>query len=129
MADRKLKANVVASEDSESQTEIDLESNNHDQVNGESKVNSKLFQPLSIANGRIRLQHRVLYAPMTRLRGIPLQEDQDEQKPTRAWYPDELAAKYYGQRASEGGLLITEGVTPSKQASSLIYCASSLFAN
>ena len=77
--------------------------------------NSRLFQPLAIANGRIELKHRVIYAPMTRNRGLPLRNPASNQSPTRAWYPDELMAEYYGQRANEGGLLISEGIPPTQQ--------------
>ena len=77
--------------------------------------NSKLFQPLTIANGRIELKHRIIYAPMTRNRGLPLENPASNQGPTRAWYPDELTAEYYGQRANEGGLLISEGIPPTQQ--------------
>ena len=76
---------------------------------------SRLFRPLTIANGRIELKHRVIYAPMTRNRGLPLSDPASDQSPTRAWYPDELMAEYYGQRANEGGLLISEGIPPSQQ--------------
>lgn len=51
-------------------------------------------------------------SPMTRNRGLPLTEGTPE-SPNRIWYPDELAAEYYSQRATEGGLLITEGIPPS----------------
>ena len=76
---------------------------------------SRLFQPLTIANGRIKLKHRVIYAPMTRNRGLPLNNPTSNQSPIRAWYPDKLMAEYYGQRANEGGLLISEGIPPSQQ--------------
>ena len=75
----------------------------------------KLFQPLSIANGRIQLEHRVIYAPMTRNRGLPLLDSLKDHGFPRAWYPDELMAQYYGQRASYGGLLISEGIPPTIQ--------------
>ena len=77
--------------------------------------NSRLFQPLTIANGKIELKHRVIYAPMTRNRGLPLINPASNQSPIRAWYPDKLMAEYYGQRANEGGLLISEGIPPSQQ--------------
>lgn len=78
----------------------------------------KLFTPLKIANGRIELKHRVIMAPMTRNRGVPLSEG-TPQAPNRTWLPDELVALYYGQRASPGGLLITEGIPPSIEASGM----------
>ena len=77
--------------------------------------NSRLFQPLAIANGKIELKHRVIYAPMTRNRGLPLSNPANNQSPIRAWYPDKLMAEYYGQRANDGGLLISEGIPPSQQ--------------
>ena len=77
--------------------------------------NSRLFQPLIIANGKIELKHRVIYAPMTRNRGLPLSNPASDQSLIRAWYPDKLMAEYYGQRANEGGLLISEGIPPSQQ--------------
>ena len=72
------------------------------------RINSKLFQPLKIANGRIDLSHRVIMAPMTRNRGAPI----DSSVPNRIWAPDSLAVKYYSERATPGGLLITEGTPP-----------------
>jgi 2,4-dienoyl-CoA reductase-like NADH-dependent reductase (Old Yellow Enzyme family) len=73
---------------------------------------AKLFKPLCIADGKIELSHRVILAPMTRNRGVPLTEGTPEE-PNRTWLPDDLVAKYYTQRASKGGLLITEGIPPS----------------
>lgn len=78
----------------------------------------KLFSPLPIANGRIELKHRVIMAPMTRNRGVPLSEGTPE-APNRTWLADDLVALYYGQRASPGGLLITEGIPPSIEASGM----------
>ena len=56
-----------------------------------------LFQPISL--GALALQHRIVMAPMTRIRA-----DRDTLAPTRD------NADYYSQRASEGGLIITEAV-------------------
>src|ERR1700722_7022246 len=56
---------------------------------------SKLFSP--IQTGAIDLSHRVVLAPLTRMRAeVP------------GNVPNDLMAKYYQQRASEGGLMITE---------------------
>jgi N-ethylmaleimide reductase len=56
---------------------------------------SKLFSP--IQTGAIDLSHRVVLAPLTRMRAkVP------------GNVPNDLMAKYYEQRASEGGLMITE---------------------
>jgi N-ethylmaleimide reductase len=54
-----------------------------------------LFSPLQI--GRYHLKHRVVMAPLTRLRAA---------KPSLA--PRPLNAEYYAQRATPGGLLIAE---------------------
>ncbi|CAO3620021.1 unnamed protein product [Cunninghamella blakesleeana] len=61
---------------------------------------SALFTPLSI--GLNHLNHRVVLSPLTRMRS-------DKQGA-----PTDLVAKYYEQRATEGGLLITEatGISP-----------------
>ena len=72
------------------------------------RSSSRLFEPLLIANGRIELKHRVIYAPMTRLRGVPTEPSRTDDQRTTSWYPEDLAAEYYGQRATEGGLLISE---------------------
>ncbi|KAI5807021.1 hypothetical protein EDC01DRAFT_10284 [Geopyxis carbonaria] len=54
---------------------------------------TKLFQPVKIGN--MNLKHRVVMAPLTRVR-------------SPEHIPNELVAEYYGQRASDGGLLISE---------------------
>ncbi|TID13700.1 nadh:flavin oxidoreductase nadh oxidase [Venturia nashicola] len=79
---------------------------------------AKLFSPLSIADGNINLSHRVVMAPMTRNRGIPLKESTPEE-PNRIWLADDLVAEYYEQRASKGGLIITEGIPPSLEAGAM----------
>src|SRR5271155_1309892 len=56
---------------------------------------SKLFSPIKI--GTIDLSHRVVLAPLTRMRAdLP------------GNVPNDLMKTYYEQRASQGGLLITE---------------------
>jgi N-ethylmaleimide reductase len=59
----------------------------------------KLFSPVQI--GPMTLQHRVVLAPLTRSRS---------EQPLRD-VPGNLMLEYYAQRASEGGLLLTEGTT------------------
>ena len=54
-----------------------------------------LFTPLKL--GRHTLAHRVVMAPLTRMRATP---------GTNA--PNAMNAEYYGQRASKGGLIICE---------------------
>jgi 2,4-dienoyl-CoA reductase-like NADH-dependent reductase (Old Yellow Enzyme family) len=81
-----------------------------------SQPSSKLFTPLKIANGKIELKHRVILAPLTRNRCVPLEKSTPE-APNRYWFPDELVVEYYRQRTTDGGLLISEGIAPSLQAS------------
>lgn len=54
--------------------------------------------------GSLDLAHRVVMAPLTRMRALQPGSD-----------PGELAALYYGQRASHGGLIITEASQVSRQ--------------
>ncbi len=54
-----------------------------------------LFRPLAL--GALDLAHRVVMAPLTRLRS--------RQPGDVPWA---LNAEYYGQRASRGGLIVTE---------------------
>ncbi|ORY02707.1 FMN-linked oxidoreductase [Basidiobolus meristosporus CBS 931.73] len=54
----------------------------------------KLFEPIQL--GRNKLEHRVVLAPLTRFRA-------DENG-----VPQDIGASYYEQRATKGGLLITE---------------------
>jgi N-ethylmaleimide reductase len=56
---------------------------------------SRLFAPLKI--GSFQLDHRVVMAPLTRLRA--------KASDLTAW---EMTAEYYGQRATKGGLIIAE---------------------
>ena len=72
---------------------------------------SKLYSPLQL--GPYTLSHRVALAPMTRLRTIQPGD-----------IPSPMMAKFYGQRASEGGLEIVEGVSISVLARSYLGAAS-----
>jgi N-ethylmaleimide reductase len=63
---------------------------------------SKLYQPIQI--GAIHLAHRIVQAPLTRLRS-----DQPGDVPSA------MMIKYYGQRASKGGLQIAEATPVSVQ--------------
>lgn len=55
---------------------------------------SKLFTPTHV--GPYRLSHRVVMAPLTRMRSDP------------GDIPSDLMVEYYTQRASEGGLIVSE---------------------
>ncbi len=56
-------------------------------------ANRKLFSPVQIR--AVALQHRVVMAPLTRSRSVQPGD-----------IPGDLMAEYYGQRASEGGLIL-----------------------
>jgi N-ethylmaleimide reductase len=62
-------------------------------------IDSKLFS--SIQLGPYTLDHRVVMAPMTRMRA------------EKGMMPGKLMAEYYAQRASTGGLIITEATVAS----------------
>ncbi|KAF5642406.1 NADPH2 dehydrogenase [Fusarium tjaetaba] len=64
---------------------------------------TKLFKPIKV--GALDLQHRIVLAPLTRGRA------------DSAGVPATYAADYYSQRATPGGLLITEGTFISHEAS------------
>jgi N-ethylmaleimide reductase len=62
-----------------------------------------LFTPVQL--GPLSLKHRVVMAPLTRSRATQPGD-----------IPNALMAEYYGQRASDGGLIITEATTISPTA-------------
>jgi len=66
------------------------------------QAHSPLFTPFKL--GPYELQHRVAHAPTTRLRAEP-----DET-------PSAMMKEYYRQRASHGGLIITESSHPSSDS-------------
>ncbi len=72
-----------------------------------SAENSKLFTPLRLGGGEhaITLSHRVVLAPLTRVR-------------SKNHIPGDMVREYYAQRATPGGLMITEGIHPSIVAGS-----------
>jgi 2,4-dienoyl-CoA reductase-like NADH-dependent reductase (Old Yellow Enzyme family) len=78
-------------------------------------LSSALFTPLTISNGSLTLSHRIILAPLTRNRGVPL----NATSPNRIWYPDSLVTEYYVQRTSPGGLLITEGLPPNLEGNGM----------
>lgn len=57
-----------------------------------------LFKPLKL--GKIVLEHRIVQAPLTRMR---CQKEDDG-----IFVPHELNVEYYKQRATKGGLQLTE---------------------
>lgn len=72
---------------------------------------AKLFTSRKV--GAFDLKHRIVLAPMTRLRTIQPND-----------IPSPMMADFYGQRASEGGLEIIEAASVSKQARSYLGAAS-----
>lgn len=71
----------------------------------------KLFSPVTV--GPYTLSHRVVLAPMTRLRTIQPHD-----------IPSPMMADFYGQRASSGGFVIVEGVSISITGRSYLGAAS-----
>lgn len=67
-----------------------------------------LFAPYNL--GAFKLSHRVVLAPLTRCRAL------NE-------LPNEALVKYYTQRSTPGGLLITEGSLISQTAAGFPHCA------
>lgn len=62
---------------------------------------TNLFSPLDV--GKLALKHRVVMAPLTRMRAsMP------------GYAPNEMMAEYYAQRASDGGLIISEATLVSE---------------
>jgi len=61
-------------------------------------ADTALFKPLQL--GALKLEHRVVLAPLTRLRA-PKESEQ-------VFAPGDLNVEYYSQRASKGGFLLTE---------------------
>lgn len=80
-----------------------------------SNQNASVSSALHTSNqvGAYTLSHRVVLAPMTRLRTIQPGD-----------IPSPMMADFYGQRASEGGLEIVEGVSISITARSYLGAAS-----
>lgn len=65
-------------------------------------TNKAIFSPIKVGNSQ--LKHRVVLAPLTRYRA------------SLEAVPSDLQVEYYRQRASEGGLLITEGTLMTRLA-------------
>src|SRR5260221_4332715 len=59
---------------------------------------NKLFTPIQV--GSMELEHRVVMPPLTRSRSVQ-----------PGSIPGDLMLAYYSQRASEGGLIVSEGTS------------------
>ncbi|KAF3400257.1 Artemisinic aldehyde Delta [Talaromyces pinophilus] len=73
---------------------------------GSLEVSSSLFQPLKL--GAVTLSHRVVQAPCTRMRST--------RESDGVYVPNDLNVVYYAQRASQGGLMLTEATPISRTA-------------
>ncbi|MDN3546732.1 alkene reductase [Mucilaginibacter aquaedulcis] len=65
-------------------------------INQQSNNNDGLFSPIKL--GALQLTHRVVMAPLTRMRTSD-----------HRFIPNDLMEEYYTQRATKGGLIISEG--------------------
>lgn len=63
-----------------------------------------LFQPFPL--GAVTLSHRVVQAPTTRMRSTKESDG--------VFVPNDLNVEYYAQRASPGGLMLTEATPISR---------------
>ena len=72
-----------------------------------------LFTPLKL--GRLDLQHRIVQAPLTRMRAT--------KESDAVHVPNDLNVEYYRQRATPGGLQLTEATDICKYVS-LAACTS-----
>lgn len=61
-------------------------------------ADTALFTPLQL--GAVKLEHRIVLAPLTRMRATKESDG--------IFVPNHLIAEYYSQRASKGGLLLSE---------------------
>lgn len=66
-----------------------------------------MFKPTQI--GRLQLEHKVVLAPLTRMRA-PKEAD-------GVFYPGDLNVEYYSQRASKGGFMLSEACPISRLVS------------
>jgi 2,4-dienoyl-CoA reductase-like NADH-dependent reductase (Old Yellow Enzyme family) len=63
-----------------------------------------LFTPFKL--GPLNLEHRIVQAPLTRMRAV--------KESDAVFIPKDLHVRYYEQRASKGGLQLTEATDISK---------------
>ncbi|GAA5994959.1 alkene reductase [Rhodotorula paludigena] len=72
-----------------------------------------IFTPFTLGGGAIELKHRVVMAPLTRNRGTK------SEKHDRTWIANDLMRHYYEERATDGGMLISEATPVSLEASGM----------
>ncbi|KAE8153023.1 hypothetical protein BDV25DRAFT_137263 [Aspergillus avenaceus] len=71
-----------------------------------STTTAPLFEPLRL--GALALEHRIVLAPLTRMRAT--------KEADGVFVPNDLNVEYYSQRATKGGLLLTEATPISRHA-------------
>lgn len=69
-----------------------------------------MFRPSTI--GHLKLEHKVVLAPLTRMRATKESEG--------VFVPGDLNVEYYSQRASKGGFMLTEACPISRLVGSRI---------
>ncbi|PGH14414.1 hypothetical protein AJ79_03057 [Helicocarpus griseus UAMH5409] len=69
-------------------------------------ADTALFKPLQL--GAVKLEHRAIYAPLTRMRASKESEG--------VYVPNDLNVQYYSQRATKGGFMLTEATPISRYA-------------
>ncbi|KAK2743119.1 hypothetical protein FQN55_007570 [Onygenales sp. PD_40] len=69
-------------------------------------ADTALFTPLRL--GAIQLEHRAVHGPLTRMRSTKESEG--------VYVPNDLNLKYYSQRATKGGFMLTEATPISRYA-------------
>lgn len=70
-------------------------------------ADTAIFTPIQL--GSLKLDHRIVQAPLTRMRGVKESDG--------VWAPGDIAVEYYSQRANKGGLQLTEATNISATAS------------
>lgn len=71
-------------------------------------IDTALFEAIQI--GSLKLDHRIIQSPCTRMRAYKESEG--------VWAPGDRNVEYYSQRANKGGLQITEATNISRLVSS-----------
>ena len=67
-------------------------------------ADTEIFTPVRI--GALNLSHRIVQAPLTRMRGTKESEG--------VWAPGDINVEYYSQRANKGGFQLTEATNISR---------------
>ncbi len=82
-------------------------------------ISFKLFEPLTIRNGTLKLSHRIVLAPLTRDCWALLNPSPTPESPNRTWLPGTLQTLYYIQRTTPRRLLTSKGLPPSIESGAM----------